>query len=386
MKNVVEILNTDLEKVAELRALAPLNQDGMVLKFIKRLSGYGECRFRVSTKDPIFDTLGDILEPHKYHVRIKRANTTIWQGAIVDNPSRTKQYQEVRALEYLFYLGRVLVERDTRTEASSEKHYRKFDSGTMKAAVKDMMDYAKTYFGSNHILGSMTISNSNIDNPNFPNNYKKTNGQPLTGAWTFSSNLTLQFDYNSILFVLNSFALYAGCDYEIDNDLVFHFKTRLGTNKTNIGFVYGARGNIIDYDIPRYGQRMANDLYGISATYDGEVLRSNKIDSESQLTYGKLQDAMPFADVKDNNTLTTRVTEELRYVKSPDNAPLSFVLNEKGYFLGAYDVGDIVTVKVDDGPISYDQPRRIVQFVVSVHNTGREITTVETNKPKDEDL
>lgn len=386
MRNVVEILDTSLNKVAELRALAPLNQDGMVLKFIKRLSGYGECRFRVSTKDPIFDRLGDILVPHQYHVRVKRDNVTIWQGAIVDNPSRTKQYQEVRALEYLFYLDRVLVERDTSTEASSNKDYRKFSSGTMKAAVKNMMDYAKTYFGSNHILGSMTVSNDNIDNPNFPTGYKKANGQPLTGAWTFSSDITLQFDYNSILFVISNFALYAGCDFKIDNDLVFHFKNRLGDNKTNIGFVYGARGNIIDYDIPRYGQRMANDLYGISATYDGKVLRENKIDAESQNTYGKLQDAMPFADVKDSNTLRTRIVEELRYVKKPDNAPLSFVLNEKGYFLGAYDVGDIVTIKVKDGPIDYDEPRRIVQFVVNVHNTGREITTVETNQPKDEDL
>lgn len=385
-RNVVQILNKDLELVAVVKALMPINDAKTVLRYSKRLSGYGECIFRISTKDPIFERLGDIIEPHKYHVRVMRGNTTVWQGAIIDNPHRTKNYQEVRAMQYLFYLDKVLVERTKEVVAGEGFHYREFNSGTMASAVNNIVTYAKNYFGTNHIMGDLVVNTANIENPNYPKNFTTVAGAALTGAWNFSSDISLMFDYHKVYFVLQSFGIYSNADFTIDSDLTFRYKRFLGTNRQNVQFLYGQRGNVVDYDIPRYGQRMANDLVGIAAQTDGRIIRSTKSDSVSRDTYGNLQDAMPFADAKDQNSLNARVAEELRFLKQPENAPLSFTVNEKAYFLGAYDTGDIISVRVKDGPIDYNAPRRITQFVVNVHETGREVTVVQTNEPRDSDL
>src|SRR5215471_18455328 len=94
-RTVVQILDKSLNKVAEIKNLYPINQDGMILRYSKELSDYGKCLFRVRSNDPLFNKLGDILVPHTYNIRIKRDNATVWQGAIIDNSHRTKNYVEV---------------------------------------------------------------------------------------------------------------------------------------------------------------------------------------------------------------------------------------------------------------------------------------------------
>jgi len=60
-RTTVEILNLSLEKIAEVRNLYPINKREDVLRYSKELSDYGTATFRVSTKDPLFDAVGDIL-------------------------------------------------------------------------------------------------------------------------------------------------------------------------------------------------------------------------------------------------------------------------------------------------------------------------------------
>src|SRR5690606_7358182 len=83
-----------------------------VLRYSKELSDYGYAQFRISTKDPVLTEFGDIIKPHAYHIRIKRGREIVWQGAIVDNTERNKNYVEIRAVEYLFYLDKILIRRD----------------------------------------------------------------------------------------------------------------------------------------------------------------------------------------------------------------------------------------------------------------------------------
>jgi hypothetical protein len=49
-------------------------------------------------------------------------------------------------------------------------------------------------------------------------------------------------------------------------------------------------------------------------------------------------------------------------------------------------VGDIVNVKIKDGIIDFNGPRRIVGITTTVHNTGKEFAYVQTNKPRDDQL
>lgn len=384
-RTVVQILNNDLEVVAHVKNLYPLNEGGTILRYSKELSDYGFCTFRVSTKDPFLEEFGDILEPHAYHVRVKRGEATVWSGAIIDNTERNKNFIEVRAAEYDFYLDKVLIRRDSETVAGDGKNnYRTFNSGTMAASVTALINNAITDFGADHPMAGLAIDT--IENPDYPPGFVNSSGAALTGGWTFSDFITLQFDYHSVYYVLKAFGLYANCDFEINEDREFSFKEYIGNKQTGITFEYGTQGNIVDYNSPRLGRRMVNDVWGIAADTDGKILHVNQRDETSIQRYGLLQGADAFSDVKDLNFLKTRVNENLQFTKSPDDSPINVLLNEKAYPLGQYGIGDMVTVRVKDHVINYSQPRRIVGISVDLHNTGREMVTLQTNRPRDRDM
>jgi hypothetical protein len=389
-RTVVEILNSSLAKIAEVKNLYPITQQGMLLRYSQELSDYGKCMFRVSTKDPLWTTYGDIFVPHQYHVRIKRGTTTVWQGAIIDNKTRNKNYVEVNAAEYEFYLDKKRIKQNTTAPASWDggtdegwKNYRNFESGTMATAVTAVVNEAIAGWGSQHILGAMTIGT--VESPNYPKNFVDTNNVPMTGAWSFTSDIALQFDYHSVKYVLQAFGGYTGADFEITKDLVFNFKKFIGSNRQyELTFQYGTFGNIVDYDVPRLGGRMANDVMGIAVDDNGNVLHVSERDNTSIATYGLMEDTRAFTDVKSDNIMRARLTEELQFIKTPNDSAVNIVLNEKSYPLGQYGIGDIVTVKIKDHIIDYNQPRRIVGITVNLHNTGREMVTLQTNKPRED--
>lgn len=385
-KTVVEILDSSLNKVAEIRNLYPLNSQGMILRYSKELSDFGSCTFRVNSNDTFFNSYGDIIKPHVYHVRLKRGGTTIWQGAIVDNPQRTKNFIEVMALEYEYYLDKILVNRSSNNPATNtaDANFRIFNSGTMAAAVTAIVGEAAVNFGSHHPLNTLAVGT--VDNPNYPIGFTDANGVALTGAWSFSTFISLQFDYHSVYYVLKSFGMYANCDFTVDKNLQFQFKKFLGNKNNPMTFQYGQNQNVVDYNVPRLGRRMVNDLWGVATDGNGKILHAEQTDSLSLSTYGKLEDVVGFSDVKDQNFLKTRVNQDLQFTATPDAAPINILLNEKGYPLGQYDIGDIITVRIKDNIINYQAARRVVGITVNLHNTGREMITVQTNTPRPEDI
>lgn len=383
-RTVIEILNSSLSKVAEIKNPYPINNQGMVLRYSKELSDYGQCTFRVSTKDPILTEFGDVLTPHAYHVRIKRGNETMWQGAIVDNTERNRNFIEVRAVEYLFYLDKILIRRDADKPDTDEdeSNFKVFSSGTMATAVTNLINDAKADFGASHILANMTVGT--IESPDYPRNFTDTSSppRPLTGAWSFSDAVTLQYDYHTCLFVIKNFGNYTNADFELTNSLVFNFKKRIGNRIAGITFNYSTvGGNIIDYNIPRLGMRMSNEVIGIAADDEGKILHATQRNSNSVTTYGLMQEAKAFNDVKSKNPLEARLSEELRLTSDPEESPINIVLNEKAYPLGQYGLGDIVWVRIKDHIINFQKERRIVGITVTLHNTGRELIVLQTNKP-----
>jgi hypothetical protein len=127
-------------------------------------------------------------------------------------------------------------------------------------------------------------------------------------------------------------------------------------------------------------------MWGIAADTSGKVLHVNQRDSVSVNTYGILQKADAFADVKDANFLKTRVNESLQFLKTPDDSPINIILDEKSYPQGQWGLGDIVTVKIKDNIIDYNKPRRIVGITVTLHNIGKETITIQTNSPRSQDM
>jgi hypothetical protein len=390
---IVEILDINLRVITPIKALKPFDAAGNVLQYSKELSDFGRCRFRVSAYDPILIQYGDILQPHKYHVRLRKGSTIIWQGAIIENPHRNKSYIEVIAVEYEFYLSKVLVTRSSPDVNGTADIYRIFNSGTMAAAVTAIINETiAKYQNSAHVLSAMTLGT--VENPNFPPNMVSDyvdgsgNNTPLTGPWTFGTGIqtaqgpTLQFDYHNILYILKAFGIYSYSDFGISNTLQFNFKKFLGNNLlSQLTFSYGQQGNIIDYNLPRKGERQANNLWVIATDPNGVILHANPTDQTAISEYGLLEDVAAYADVKSQSLLNVRGAAELPLIATPDETNAIVYLNEKGYPLGQYDIGDVVTIKVINKAVNFNQIRRIVGITVSEHETGREMIALQTNIP-----
>lgn len=385
-RTTVKVLNKSQEVVAEVRNLYPLNNQGSTLRYSDELSDYGYCRFRVSTKDPLLTELGDILAPLEYCVNVYRGDEVVWRGIIVDNPERNRNFIEVKAAQYEFFLKKVLIDRDPDKPDTEldETNFKVFRSGTMSAAITQIINKAVERFGVNHPLGTMTIGT--IENPDYPQGATNENGAALTGPWTFTDFFNASFDYHSAYYVIKSFGIYAASDFEITADLKFNFKKFLGDKDTGITFRYGPQGNVVDYNFPRLGERVVNNLWGICADDEGKIYHYLAADNTLSDRYGLLEDAMALSDVKSTALLQTRAKEQLRLVKDPSSNPISVVLNEKSRELGNFGVGDIVNVEIEDHNIDFSEPRRIIGITTTVHDTGRELITIQTNKPRDEDL
>lgn len=377
MVYTIEILNNSRTFVAPVQNLVPINSAKDTIYLTWRLSNYGQCKFRVSTKDPIFNDVGDVLEPYKYIVRVKKNGSVIWEGPIVKNPYRNKKYVEVVAYSYLFLLSKVLIRHDQ----TGDTNFRTFKSGTMDTALTTLISEAKTDVGTVNPLTNLTTGT--IENPNFPAGYVKVDNTALTGVWTFSDNMTLTYDYRDALYVINSMAMYPSCDFEITNSLVFNFQQFLGRKQPNLKFTYGEFGNVLDYEVPRDGERMANSLIGVAADVGNQIIHTEQVDSISIASYGKIQDVAAYIDVKNTNALNSRLTEELRLISIPDSE-VHLVLNDRAYPYGQFLVGDIVTIDINDHVVSFrNQPRRIVGINISVANNGSDSTRLITNKPKE---
>lgn len=388
-KTQIEILDSDLNEVAIIKTLYPLDAQGTVLRYSKELSDYGQANFRISSYDPIFTNTGDILTPLAYHVRIRRDAVVVWQGAIIENPKRTKDFVEVIAAEYLWYLDKILVNRtsDNPATGAADKVYRIFNSGTMAAAVTAIMtETVARYASTNHLLTLLTVGE--IENPDYPPNMTDGNNPPnaLSGPWEFGDGVSapeMTFDFHSILYILKSFGAYSYADFNIDENLNFNFYSFLGNDRHyDVNFIYGERGNAVDFNITRLGQQMVNDLWGIASDNNGQILHEDQSNLDSIQTYGLLEAVAAYSDIKDQATLNARVIAELPLIDTPDSSANTLVLSEKAYPLGVYDIGDIVTTKVDHIAVQYEEISRVVGITVSLNSTGRELTTVQTNRPR----
>lgn len=393
----IQILDSNMNLVTWVKSPYPLNKSGDILQYSKELSDFGRCRFRVSSYDPMFGTgiaatqFGDVLKPHANHIRVQRNGTTVWQGAIIENPKRTKDFIEVVAAEYLWYLGRKLIHRSSNNPATGQADnvYRIFSSGTMSAAVTAIMNETITdYTNSGNILGTGTtkLTLGTIDNPNYPPNMTDGNGNALTGAWSFGNGTTapqLTFDFHTVLYVLKAFGQYTYADFKIDNGLAFQFRSFLGTNhRYDVNFVWGKHGNAIDFNFPRLGQKMANHLWAIAVDNNGKILNKDQSDMTSIKTNGEIEVVAAYADIKDQATLNARIQAELPLISNPQESPVNMVLDgEMAYPLGVYDIGDIISVQINHTAVSLNEIKRIVGISVNLHNTGREMITVQLNTP-----
>lgn len=391
---VVEILTKDLDVITQVRSLVPFNLNGDILQFSRELSDYGRARFRISADDPMLDTYGDILAPHKNHLRIRNGDIILWQGIIIENPKRNKSFIDVIAVEYLFYLDKIMVKRTSPDENGNAGIYRIFSGGTMATAITAILNESiAQWSGTGHALSGMTLGT--IENPNYPPNMTtgytvSTTQTPLTGPWYFGEGTatsigpTYQFDFVSVLYVLKCFGIQTYADFYIDNNLAFHFKKFVGnSNNRNMVFRYGPQGNIVDYNLCRYGERMVNSLYNIATDENGVILHETVTNNDSVNLYGLMEGYAAYTDVKTQSGLRQRGQVTMPMVSVPDETNVIVYVDEKSPAFSRYSLGDIITISITNKGIDFDKPRRIVGMTATIHNTGRQMIAVQTNIPQD---
>ncbi len=382
MSYQVDILYRDLTYRATVRNLAPLDGAKHFLQYDHELSAVGKCKFRIGTKDPLLDSEGNILTPFKYHVRVKRFGTVVWQGVIVKNTRRNARFIEVEARTYLYLLDRINIRHDA-PDGSGGENYLTLKSGTMSSVISTMLTNAQADMGAP--LSSLTTGA--IDNPNYPADFKDATGAALSGAWSFTSNFQLKFDYRSVLYCLQMLAAYANFDFEVTDAMQFNFQSYIGTKQPQLVFKYHRNhqetNSIDDYDAPLDGEQMANYLQGVAADNNNLILHADQSDQASIAEYGKIEGVAAFGDVKNINLLNSRLRQELTQVRTPD-PEIHVKPNDRAFPLGQYGLGDTVTIDIQDGIISSYTQRRIVGIEVQVNVTGAEDIKLITNKPRDD--
>lgn len=396
----IQILDSSLNPITYIQDPYPLSGSSL-LQYSIELSDFGQCKFRVSSYDTLFETYGDIFQPHQNHIRLYRNGVIIWAGAIIENSKRTAEYIEIIGATYEWYLNKILVNRSsldpgviptTANNNGYDNIYRIFNTvnsaTTMAAAVTAIMNETITTFkgvSGVHPLANLQVGT--IQNPNYPPNTTNAASPvaPLTGPFEFGDGTSapaMTFDFHTILYILKSFANFTYADFQITPSLEFNFLSFLGNNNnTKVNFTWGEHGNAVDFNWPRLGQQMANDLIGIATDVSGNVLHAEQTDQASINTDGLIQSVAAYADIKDQATLNARVQAELPLISSPEFSPITFTLDEKAYPLGLYGIGDIVPVSVKHNFLTASATKRIIGISVSLGQAGREMTTVQLDNP-----
>lgn len=356
----IEILDKSNNLLARVERLVSLDRAKNVIKFNDNLSGFGSCRFRVQTKDPIASR--DLFEPYQNYIRIRKDNALVWVGVVVNNPIRRHEFIEVEGRTFAWLFTKVQV-----AHTATTPNWREVVTGTMAENLTTLFNEGKDRGHSP--IGNFTLGT--IQNPKFP--------WDTATDWTFSAAVSVRYEYASLFQVVNSFAGMANADWFVTKDRVFNFVTQAGRNRDDVSFRFGRGGNISDYNSPLDGTGMANDLWVASLEKAGsQIISRNFNDSSLFGRYGRLFGSSLFPDHLDINILSERGKRILELNKRP-NTEISIILNEKALPFGTYDLGDYVNISIKDGPINVFEERRVVGWNVKIDETGIERVQLITN-------
>ena len=128
---------------------------------------------------------------------------------------------------------------------------------------------------------------------------------------------------------------------------------------------------------------MINDLYGMATDPNGIILHEGIRDENSVKEYGLMEGWEAYVDIKSQSGLVQRVNSTINLISSPIENTATVYLNENSTPFSTYNIGDIVTIKIKNKGVDFEELRRIVGITYIINETGRQTVAVQTNKPQD---
>jgi hypothetical protein len=285
----------------------------------------------------------------------------VWAGVIVNNPHRNHEFIEVEARTYEYLFTKVQV-----THTAGE-YARVFNSGTMSTAITTLFNEGKAVPSSP--ISTFTLGT--VENPYYP--WAKTT------PWTFTTVYKIDLDYYNLFQALCNFSDITNTDFHVTYDKVFDFKRVIGTDRKDIALTYGRGGNVSDYDAPLDGVNFTNDeIIACREQTTASIIQYSGMDTSTFPTYGRLWGRTLLGDELTQEELNSKGMF-IHQHHNKINSQTSVVLNEKAMPIGTYSLGDTISVKIVDGPISVNKSVRVVGWKCFITNNGTESVNIITN-------
>jgi hypothetical protein len=169
-----------------------------------------------------------------------------------------------------------------------------------------------------------------------------------------------------------------GFDFEFTYDKKLNFYTKMGVNRPEVRFEYP--NNIKSFQVPLDATRIANEVIALGAGIGtGSTHTADVTNASSQLTY-KLRQDLVTVNGSDNSdgVVDATANTDLAAWGVPIEIPQLVVDGNKLPFVGSYDVGDYVWVKLGGYKWfdSINGLRRIEKYTVAISDDDIEDVTV----------
>ncbi len=168
---------------------------------------------------------------------------------------------------------------------------------------------------------------------------------------------------------------FQGFDFEVtvDKKLRLYYPSK-GTIQPNVVFELGKNIGGLSYSID--AQNVASEYSALGGGDGSSTCIATVFDATSRSTYGLLETAQSFSDIKFFADLQGEATQELNMVKDPRWQPQLSVHYTDDLVFPDLSLGDTVRVRADWGYINLDDQFRVIAITQAINNQGREATTV----------
>lgn len=175
-----------------------------------------------------------------------------------------------------------------------------------------------------------------------------------------------------------------GFDYEITPDKILNILAFRGTVRDNLVFEYReGRKNISSYEISNDTRELSNEAIAVGQSTaetggDTEPPSKHAINWDSIYAHKIRQAVAASKNVTEEETLTEKAEEYKRIYGTRRKVVTFKPLPDVAPPIGAYDVGDLVPVVIEDGPVTLAQLVRVYERKVDLGEEDQETVDLTT--------